>query len=204
MSGATAEVRRGLLPDHPWLGLPDLRERRLVAPGADWLALRDLVVEPVDALPRHPVRLRLRGLAERGHEWPASRLIPAGTRLTVKEIFGWDDRWFPSVAVFIDFTLPDGRAFHLITRDDHLERVDDRGVEVWEDGIDWADLACAAAIVPVGHPYAADSAALDSALARIDAALTGSKPRTLPLRPQRRRSTGRESCGRPERSGRVG
>ena len=178
---------RDLLPDHPWLGRQDLFESGLIVAGTSWAVCADLMVEPVDRLPRRPPRpIALRGVVSmaRHHGAPLGPsdlasfdgstgqldVIHAGTELRVIKVSGWVDWMFPSVGTYIQFAVPNGRQFTLHTHEANADRRPIDVQEDWIEGIEWWMLACAAVIVPAAHPFARDQALVGDALQRIGAA----------------------------------
>lgn len=107
------------------------------------------------------------------YSWPAPfrgllEVIDAGTPLEVVRLTGDYDPEFRWEFVWLDFHLPDGRAFRLQT-----------GTSYHDDEFVFArdDLPTQAVIVPAGHPFATDPTLVDAALARISAAAEEGDPR---------------------------
>ena len=183
------------MPTHPWMGrIPLYAGGTEVIVGAPWLVCADLIAEVND---RRPI-VSLRGLrslltflgspidaddvATLEGFWRPLVLIPAGTVVTVVKVAGsamWD--YGGSVTSNIWFALPDGRTLILTTAASYGELAAQDAIRAGQTpepivGLTWADIACAAMVVPVDHPMATDVGVRDALLVRIDRLAYGLGP----------------------------
>ena len=189
------ETERVALPMHPWMGrIPLYAGGTEVVVGAPWMVCADLLAEVDD---RRPI-VSLRGLRSlltflgspidaddvgtlEGF-WRPLVLITAGTVVTVVKVAGsvmWD--YGGVVTSNIRFALPDGRTFILTTAASYGELAAQDAIRAGKSpdpivGLSWADIACAAMIVPVDHPVATDVGVRDALLARIERLANGLGP----------------------------
>jgi hypothetical protein len=169
-------ARWDLLPDHPWLRRTDPQLAKSIVAGSEWIICADVVAEPIeDGRPivalialRSMIRYRGRPVDEEAVSGMArSRealvLIPAGTVLRAIGPYSWGDWASQGVAgQSIELALPRGRGV-LVTIEAEREASDG-----WREALAWREFACAAVVVPAGHPLATDPAACAALVACIE------------------------------------
>jgi hypothetical protein len=169
-------ARWDLLPDHDWLRRSDPQLTKPIVAGTEWIVCADLVAEPIESGRPIVALISLRSMI-RYHGRPVEQdavsgmarsrealvLIPAGTVLRAVGPDSWGDRSSPGVAgQSIELALPDGRSVLVIIE---VERETSDG---WREGLTWREFACAAVVVPLGHPLATDFTACAALVARIE------------------------------------
>lgn len=169
-------ARWDLLPGHPWLRRTDPQLAKPIVAGSEWIVCADLVAEPIENGRPIVALIALRSMI-RYHGRPVDEeavsgmarsreplvLVPAGTVLRAVGPYSWGDRSSPGVAgQSIELALPDGCGV-LVTIEAERETSDG-----WREGLTWREFACAAVVVPVGHPLVTDPAACAALMARIE------------------------------------